>query len=361
MIWNSALSLLQGLLPATASYNTTLANGTTVEGPLGGYQYLPVESVEPDNDVSLEGWTSCNTFTTATNELYNSTFFTRKAAENQDFLKSLPPYLDGRPVTLQNMWNIFDFMNVNYIHNADFKKQLPEGYLEKARDLANWHEYNVFSGPTPDHIRNIAGQTIIPSILEGFKSITDSKDPVKFVYEAISYKPFISLFNITKAAEINPQLAGIVDYAAAVALEVRQPSSGGPPVVRFNFKNGTSETNFTTYKFLDASSTSTDIPLSDLVNYLEPYGIDTINKWCSSCANTQDRGCAALAVASQTALDSHHQKIGPVGAGFLGAGLTLAVALLLLGALMFFGIFGLAPSKLRRKQSPGSEMRDSKA
>ena len=76
VIFNSALSLLQGLFPATDNYNTTLANGTNVVGPLGGYQTVPstvlfpcivtmltdnpVESVEPSNDVSLEGWTSCN-------------------------------------------------------------------------------------------------------------------------------------------------------------------------------------------------------------------------------------------------------------------------------------------------------------
>ena len=41
VIFNSALSLLQGLFPATDNYNTTLANGTNVVGPLGGYQTVP--------------------------------------------------------------------------------------------------------------------------------------------------------------------------------------------------------------------------------------------------------------------------------------------------------------------------------
>lgn len=79
VIFNSAVSLLQGLYPATSDYNTTLANGTIVTAPLSGYQTIPstfghhfwkavflmstvvrpVESVEPDQDVSLEGWTSC--------------------------------------------------------------------------------------------------------------------------------------------------------------------------------------------------------------------------------------------------------------------------------------------------------------
>ena len=74
--------MLQGLFPPTQDYNTTLANGSTIVGQLGGYQPIPsmfafpsllthvmmwipnikpsVESVEPDQDVSLEGWTDCN-------------------------------------------------------------------------------------------------------------------------------------------------------------------------------------------------------------------------------------------------------------------------------------------------------------
>lgn len=55
----------------------------------------------------------------------------------------------------------------------------------------------------------VAAHTILPSILAGFKSIVNSTDPIKFVYEAISYKPFISLFNLTGAAQANPDLAEI--------------------------------------------------------------------------------------------------------------------------------------------------------
>lgn len=58
-ILSSVYGLLQGLFPPTTDNNITLANGTTVISPLGGYQYIPVESVEPNLDISLEGFTSC--------------------------------------------------------------------------------------------------------------------------------------------------------------------------------------------------------------------------------------------------------------------------------------------------------------
>ncbi|KAG5648396.1 hypothetical protein DXG03_004970 [Asterophora parasitica] len=347
VILNSAQSLLQGLYPANTGVQTTLANGTTITAPLGGYQYIPIESVEPENDISLEGWTQCNTFAQHTAAVYKSVEFQQKGADNAEFLKSLPPYLDGRPVSIENMWNVFDFMNVQSIHNAAFAKALPPTYLQQARHLANWHEYQVFSDSSPSGIGNIPGQAIIPSILEAFEDILDEKSPIKFVYHAISYKPFISLFNITKAAEAAPELAGIVNYAAAIALEARQTASGDK-FLRFTFQNGT-DADFKTYRILGSS---TDVPLNDFLHHIEPLGINTLAEWCSTCNNTQDRGCAALSLAASTAVAESRPKIGSVGAGFLGAGLTLVVAVALVGVLLLLGV--LTTRRSRRKGSTKS-------
>lgn len=49
-----------GMFPATASSNVTLANGEVVVSPLGGYQYVPLQTVGPTNNITLEPWTSCN-------------------------------------------------------------------------------------------------------------------------------------------------------------------------------------------------------------------------------------------------------------------------------------------------------------
>ena len=50
---------------------------------------------------------------------------------------------------------------------------------------------------------------MVSSILDGVASIADSSDPLKIRYEGISYKPFISLFQMTGAVDASPQLAGI--------------------------------------------------------------------------------------------------------------------------------------------------------
>ncbi|KAF8967093.1 phosphoglycerate mutase-like protein [Flammula alnicola] len=349
VIFNSAVSLLQGLFPGTADYKTTLANGSTITGPLGGYQTVPIESVNPDNDVSLEGWTDCGTFITATSAFYNSSLFKQTAADHADFINALPPFLDGRPATLVDMWNIFDFINVNFIHNATFAQNLPPTFREQARALADFHENGVFSSPQENGIGNLAGQTILPSILSGIGNITDSTSPLKFVLEAISYKPFISLFNMTGVDQMNPQLSGVVEYSAAAALEVRQPSSGGEPVIRFNFKNGTDDV-FKTYNFLNST---TDVPVSTFVNALTPFAFADIPTWCKVCNNTQDRGCGDLVTIAPTVFVRTSDRVSPAGSGAIGAAVTLVVMFGALALLSFTGL--LTFGRRRTSQRIGSD------
>ncbi|KAJ6511981.1 histidine phosphatase superfamily [Mycena vitilis] len=355
VIYDSAVALLQGLFPANANFTTDLANSTNVTGALGGYQYVPIESVEPANDVSLEGYTSCGAFDAATAAFYNSTIFAQKRNESAAFLAQLPPFLDGRPVTLENMYNIYDFMNVQSIHNEAFSKALPATFLEQAYTLASWHEAGVFTSPQLDGIGNIPGRTILPQILSELASIANASDPLKIAYQSLAYKPFLSIFNMTGASELNPALAEIVPYASAVALEVRQPSAGGEPVIRLNFKNGTAQ-DFATYNFLGGSG---DMPLSTLADHVNPALVNTTAAWCKVCNNSQDRGCGALALAASQASAAaskanvaHHQKISPVGAGFLGAGLTLAVVLAMFAVLAFLGM--LTVGRGRSKKAPST-------
>ncbi|KAI0761989.1 phosphoglycerate mutase-like protein [Trametes elegans] len=355
VIFDSAVALTQGLWPVTPRASTQLANGTNVTSPLGGYQYVPIESVEPNQDVSLEGFTSCNTFDEHTQGFYNSSAFQEKASEAEKFLNDLEPYMDGRPVTLQNMWNVFDYMNVQSIHNASFANALPSTYLAQARDLANWHEYNVFSDDTATGIGNIAFRTMLPSVITAVQRIANASDPLKIHYSAIAYKPFLSLFNMTGVVVDGAVPPAIVDYAASVVLEVRQPASSSEPVLRFTFKNGTTDASFSTYpmRFADwdgSASAGSDVPISTFIDALHPAAVNTTLDWCNVCAQTQARGCAALLGAPA---HRHHQRISPVGAGFLGAGLTAAV-LGLTFAMMFFG--GYMTLGKRRRAAPSTRI-----
>ena len=113
--------------------------------------------------------------------------------------------------------------------------------------------------------------------------------------------------------------------------------------MRFQFKNGTDDAGFKTYPMqLPGMSSPGDAPLSTFLSVMEPTAVNTTLQWCNACNNTVDRGCAAIFAGNGTgssvsAAASHHDRISPVGAGFLGAGLTAAVFLMALAALFFSG------------------------
>ena len=55
----------------------------------------------------------------------------------------------------------------------------------------------------------VAGRTILPSIIQALERIANPRDPLALVIEEVSYKPFISLFNLTGLDQRYPQLQGI--------------------------------------------------------------------------------------------------------------------------------------------------------
>ena len=72
---------------------------------------------------------------------------------------------------------------------------------------------------------------------------------------------------MTGVAQTYPQLAGVVDYAAAVALEVRQGSGNDNFTITLNFKNGTNDADFTIYNMFGSSDAA--YPLDQFTKTLE--------------------------------------------------------------------------------------------
>lgn len=55
----------------------------------------------------------------------------------------------------------------------------------------------------------VAFRTMIPSVINSMDRIANTSDTLKLAYQAISYKPFLSLFNMTGVASTYPELAGV--------------------------------------------------------------------------------------------------------------------------------------------------------
>ncbi|KAH9929080.1 phosphoglycerate mutase-like protein [Epithele typhae] len=288
VILNSVQGLLQGLFPPTKDNNITLANGTTVVAPLGGYQYIPVESVEPNLDISLNSFTSCPNFDKHILEFYNSAPFLKEAQVAAPFLQELQPFLGNRSTNFTNMFNIFDFVNVQSIHNATFLKSIPPNFPKQAYAFANFHENGVFTDAVSNGIGNIAMRTILPSVFSALQQMATGSGPLKLFLSEISYKPFISLFNLTGAAVADPGIAGIVDYASVVALELR--AGAGGPTVSMRFKNGTTDGALHDLQLFGADS----VTLDQFVAALAPSAVNSTQEWCTACNQTSLRGCAVF-------------------------------------------------------------------
>ncbi|KAJ9099300.1 hypothetical protein QFC21_004181 [Naganishia friedmannii] len=281
-------------------------------------------TVESDEDISLEGWTSCAAFTKWTSQVYASPEFKAVASANADYLTSIKPFLGDRNVTLANMYNVFDYMNVNYIHNKGFRANVTEQQMEQARALADYHEQAVFSAPTKDGIGNIAGQTILPVILQALEKMVDPSDPLVMQYIV--------------------GIPGFMNYAAVAALELR--NSSGTLTVSFNFRNvseaATDGQDYVTYPMFGSSSN--ELPYETFVDNLSPYSLASLGEWCNKCGTTDLRGCGVINSLNDTMNDyasaastrgRHH--VSPVVAGLIGAvvGIIAALVFLFVGGTLF--------------------------
>ncbi|KAG2149423.1 phosphoglycerate mutase-like protein [Suillus cothurnatus] len=254
-ILNSAYALLQGLYPSTQKSEITLANGTKVLPPLGGYQYVPVQSLEYWQSPSLTSWMDCEYFQLHLTRLYASSSFINMSTTAAPFLTALKPYLGGVSNNFTNM--IYDYVNVQYTYNQTYYKTLPPTFLEQARYYADWVQSNVFTDSAPSSIGQIAIRTLLPEVFWALGNMTKSSNRVKMNIQEVDYKPFISLFNVTNATLTNPEIAGIPNYASVVALELSQDSQGQYEV-SMKFKNGTQDSQFRQLEMFGNTSITLD-------------------------------------------------------------------------------------------------------
>lgn len=77
--------------------------------------------------------------------------------------------------------------------------------------------------------------------------------------------------------------------------------------------------------------------------------METTADWCKVCDNNKDRGCGALHLATTTGAHDARPKVSSIGAGFIGAGVTIALALAIIGLLVSLGVIGLGKARRSRK------------
>lgn len=283
-IFDSSIALLQGMFPPTPLNQIKLANGSTIRAPLGGYQYVPVEMVPDTSDNVLESWIGCAAFEKHTTAVYNSEVFKQKAKEAQHFFDAIHDYTFGLPTSLENMWNVYDYLNTELVHNQTFAFRLPPTLIEQARGWVDYHEDAVFSDRETGGIGNVAGRTILHPILTSLERIAFEDDPLRIMLIETSYQPFISLFHMLDVLNERPDLAGIPDYASALSFElIRGPAPELRDFVRIKFKNGTEGE----FQELSAFGHDDAVPVTEFIYRLEHSAISNTKQWNAVCGNSR--------------------------------------------------------------------------
>ncbi|EIN06643.1 phosphoglycerate mutase-like protein [Punctularia strigosozonata HHB-11173 SS5] len=278
VVFDSAIALLQGLFPPTSNNKIVLANETEVIAPLGGYQYVPLETVEPYNDRSLESWTDCPAFQKHISKVYGSDKFKDMAKAAAPFLRDVKDFVYNTPVTMENM--VHDFISSELVHNRSYAHRLPPTFIEQSQHWANLHEAAVFTDKDMAGIGHIASRTILRSILGAFERIVYNGDPLQLYVQEVTYQPIISLLSQTDVLDEHPELAGIPNFASAIAIELRKGDEGDSrDYLRFKFKNGTSH-DFQTVSVFGKGG---DIALTEFIYRLENSVINNNAEWKSVC------------------------------------------------------------------------------
>jgi prostatic aicd phosphatase len=332
VLGNTALAFTQGLYPpsdpATAA---TLTNGTAQFNPLDGYQYVLINGIPADapETIWLKGDQYCPTMSAASQEYFQSSEYLALQPKLQPFYDSFTPLLEGifpaSQIGYQSAYKIFDYLNEGYIHNQTIYTNLTTDQLFQLQTLADAQELaKVYNSSST--LRSIGGQTLAATILSTLNQTISGTNPtIKLTYMATSYAIFQAFFGISGLLDVSADFYGLPDFASTMSFELRLPSASSAPqdlFVRFSFRNGSdSSAPLTTFPLFGRTQIEADIPWPQFAQAMSEISIPTQQDWCIVCAANLSF-CSAYA-------DSSPPEGGMSGvtAGFIGAGIAIAVIL----------------------------------
>ncbi|KAK8049120.1 histidine acid phosphatase [Apiospora phragmitis] len=372
VLHNSAQVFVQGLYPPVGRLSAQeLANGTSVEAPLGGYQYVPVKAAssssgssstraDAENNEWLQGGSGCGNAMVSSNNYFASSEYQKTYSDSKAFYQSLLPVISGTfdaaEANFKNGYTIFDLINVARIHNKTIPSSdllTPETVAE-VQNLANIHEWNLAYNET-EPIRAIAGSVLAGQILQQLQSTLDSKSKSPLDIQFGAYASFSSFFGLAQLQKLSADFTGIVDYASSMAFELVTNSTSSPVSkddvsVRFLFSNGTAGAVGNVpvaYPLFGRSEIL--LPWSVFADEMNKFAIGDTKSWCTACGNSTGQ-CAQYASSgdngSATAASKSGNGISTAVAGVIGALVTLVVILGIEGL-----VYVLAGLRLVKKSS----------
>jgi lysosomal acid phosphatase len=182
---------------------------------------------------------------------------------------------------------VYEFVHSQLTHNRTYAFRLPPTLAEQARHHVNVQQGAIFGSDEIGSIANIAGRTLLRSILNALSRVAYNGDPLQLHLTEAPYQPFISLMQMLELDNEDPTLRGLreslcldlmhsysyfsANFASALAIELRRgDEDDSRDYLRFRFKNGTADGAFRTFH---AFGHSGDIPLAEFIYRTQPYQI----------------------------------------------------------------------------------------
>ncbi|KAH8197167.1 hypothetical protein TruAng_008660 [Truncatella angustata] len=357
VLQNSAQAFMQGVYPPVGTLSTeSLANGSSVEGALSGYQYIPINAVasassssNAENSGWLQGNSGCGNAVVSSNNYFSSSEYLDTLASSQDFYTGLLPVINS---TFSESQTSFKNGYTTTIHNSSIPSEdlLTNATLDELLWLANAHEWGLAYNET-DQIRAVAGATLAGQILTQLNTTLTGKSKQPFAAQFGAYASFMSFFGLAQLQKVSDDFTGVVDYASTMVFELvadsDDVSSSSYPAasdvsVRFLFANGTAAQNEPqAYPLFGQNETL--LPWSTFVSEMNKFAIADTEDWCTACGNSTGV-CAEYASssssgsgdgASTSSSSTSGNGMSLAVAGVIGALVTLAV-ILGIEALVYF-------------------------
>ncbi|KAI9370508.1 histidine phosphatase superfamily [Aspergillus egyptiacus] len=373
VLQNSATGFLQGVYPPVGNLSSQeLANGSTIQSPLGGYQLIPLSMIDSgassEDSTWLQSTTDCPNAIVSSNNYYSSELYSELLESTRDFYRSLSPLISSSfsesDMSFKNAYAIFDYLNVGYIHNTTnvpTEEQLHQAFL-----LANIEQYNLAYNSS-EKVRAVAGSTLAAEMLMGLNETVTSKGDVKLHVQFGSYGTFLSYFGLAELPAVNVSFTGIPDYASSMVWElVTDSTSDSFPDpsdinVRFAFHNGTLSGSSTLTEYPLYGQSSATISWPTFVEQTKKIAVMDTEQWCQVCGST-DGECASVSTDSNTAsVDAAGSGSGGISkavAGVIGAMVTLAIILGLEALFLLVGGFRIAK---KGQAAAAAQMAESKS
>ncbi|KAI1106421.1 phosphoglycerate mutase-like protein [Jackrogersella minutella] len=391
-----ALAFLQGLYPPVtrtfAADNggenaSLLADGTTVEYPLDGYQYPNILST-PITDLSsvwLEGHSSCAEYWVSSNDFRSSSIGQEMYSSTLDFYETT--FLEVFPNTLANSmlnfdyaYDLYDYAKYAYGHDSSVQEALNVDRLAILRSLANNQQFDLngnlsASGSQEgDMIRAISGRTLAAKVVAQLSAHIHSAGTTnKMTLMFGSFEPMLAFFALSDLSntassdlfrEIPLPGSAMVFELFSTVNDTTYPTED-QFWIRFLYRNGTdSDEPLTEYPLFGRGNSETRMKWTDFQDSIAQFSIQDLSTWCDICGSVT-LFCSSLSQDSDTSSDSANSSNGsntnsslsPAVAGVIGA-VTAIAALSLAGMTAFvFGGVRLrrrGPSDAdRRRSSPG--------